>query len=219
MSGFSHRDHIENHYPITVMERVFDDVAPLNEALFELILDLDRRFHDSDDNAVRQGQVSTQGGYQTSTRMNLMTVKSAAIDRLRDELLMPAIRDYLATVFEGESDKLDPWPVGWANLLSPGDWQGPHFHPTPDNLASGVYYVRLPGDRPNPEGRIEFINPIPISVHHGYSSTRRLHPTEGKLVLFPPWYMHYVHPFGGERQRAVIAFDVLARKPGFQLVL
>ena len=216
--SLSHRDQVESHYPSTVMQRQFDGAGEVNRALFELIETLERRFRESDDNAVRSGKISTQGGYQTSTRMNLMTVADPAIGRLRDEMLLPAARDYLRAVFGAESERMKPWPVGWANLLSPGDWQGPHFHPTSDNVASGVYYVRLPENRPTPEGRIEFINPIPVSVNHGYSATTRLEPAEGLMVLFPPWYMHYVHPFRGEQRRAVIAFDILARKPGFDLV-
>ena len=70
---------------------------------------------------------------------------------------LKAIREYLAQVFDASgAAQLDPWPVGWANVLDEGDWQGPHFHPTEHNVASGVYYVRLPEERPNPEGRIEF---------------------------------------------------------------
>ncbi|MDX1569153.1 MAG: putative 2OG-Fe(II) oxygenase [Xanthomonadales bacterium] len=212
------KDQLENHYPILVMQRDFDGVAELNERLFELIEGLAERYADTPENAVKSGKISTQGGYQTSTESNLFTLESDAVRELRDDILLPAVRTYLEAVFGDEASQMDPWLVGWANLLAPGDWQGPHYHPTDSNLASAVYYVRLPGDRPNPEGRIEFVNPIQASTYHGYSATRRLHPREGKLVLFPPYYMHYVHPFKGDRRRAVIAFDVLARRPGMQLV-
>lgn len=216
MSSFS--DHLENHYPLLVMQRDFAGVDALNDRLFELIEGLAERYADTPDNAVKSGKISTQGGYQTSTETNLFTLDSSAVRELRDEYLVPAVRRYLEALFEEQASELDPWLVGWANLLAPGDWQGPHFHPTRDNLASAVYYVRLPADRPNPEGRIEFINPMPVSNYHGYSATRRLHPCEGKLVLFPPYYMHYVHPFRGGSKRAIIAFDVLARRPGMQFV-
>ena len=39
-------------------------------------------------------------------------------------------------------------------------------------------------------------------------------PREGRMILFPPWYVHYVHPFRGGGERAIIAFDILAQKPG-----
>lgn len=218
MSGFGYDDQSENHYPLRVMQRQFDGVAELNQTLYQAILSLERRFR-ATDNAVDSGEISTQGGYQTSTKMNLFSIEDPAIARFRDELVLPAARRYLEDVFGADgAARLDPWPVGWANLLDEGDWQGPHFHPTRDNVASGVYYVHLPQDRPNPEGRIEFLNPMPESIQHGYSPSRRLHPKTGKLVLFPPWYVHYVHPFRGSERRAVIAFDILSRRPGVDFV-
>lgn len=214
----SHTDQVEVHFPTTVMVRSHDGLEVLNRELMRLIRDLEDRYADTDENAVRQGTISTQGGYQTSTRMNLMTLDNAAVVSFRDQVLLPAAREYLQQVFGEESQQLNPWPVGWANLLHGGDWQGPHFHPTDKNVASGVYYVHLPEEKPAPEGCLEFINPIPTSVNHGFPFTRRVRPAEGRIVLFPPWYVHYVHPFRGEGERAIIAFDVLAQKPGLDLV-
>ena len=31
----------------------------------------------------------------------------------------------------------------------------------------------------------------------------------GDLILFPPYYIHYVYPFRGEGERCIVAFDVL----------
>ncbi len=212
------QDQFETHFPTTVMQREHPDSGDLNSALFGLIAALEDKYRGTEHDAVKEGMVTTQGGYQTSTRMNLFTMKDEAIARFRDQILMPAARSYLERVFEDQAGVLNPWPVGWANVLRAGDWQGPHFHPTQNNVASGVYYVRLPADTPPPQGCIEFLNPIPESVHHGFPPNRRLHPREGKIVLFPPYYVHYVHPFRGPGERAIIAFDVLAQRPGFELV-
>ncbi|MEM7707886.1 MAG: putative 2OG-Fe(II) oxygenase [Pseudomonadota bacterium] len=211
-------DDIEIHYPNTVLQRQLAGCESLNTALYELICQLAEQFENSPENAVGGGEISTQGGYQTSTRMNLFTVDNPTINQFVQEVLTDAVAAYVREVFGSESQQLSPWPVGWANLLRDGDWQGPHWHPTDKNIASGVYYVHLPEEMANPEGHIEFINPMPLSVNHGFPSTRRLTPREGKLILFPPWYTHYVHPFRGPGQRAIIAFDVLAQKPGLDLV-
>ena len=56
-------------------------------------------------------------------------------------------------------------------------------------------------------------NPHPISTMHGDSSSRRHQPAEGQLILFPPYYMHFVHPFKGDGERAVIGFDVRLQPP------
>lgn len=211
-------DRLDVHYPTTVLERSHQGVADINHSLYELIESLAERYADTPHNAVRQGLVSTQGGYQTSTATNLMTLDEPVIGQFRDRVLMPSVSAYLDAVFGEEAASLSPWPVAWANLLDEGDWQGPHFHPTDKNVASGVYYVHLPEEKPAPQGCIEFFNPIPQSVNHGFPATRRLHPEAGKAILFPPWYVHWVHPFRGPGRRAIIAFDILAQKPGLDLV-
>ncbi len=204
---------VEVHYPTTVLERQFEQVRESNRALFALVKSLAERYEHTGENAVASGQIATQGGYQTAGSINLFLLKDEVIRSFRDDLVMPAVRDYLDTVFGDESRHLNPWPDGWANLLRQGDWQRPHFHPTQRNVVCGVYYVAIPDDLPAPQGHIEFFNPIPVSVNHGFPSTRRLVPAEGKLILFPPWYVHYVHPFRGSGERCIIAFDVFAQRP------
>ena len=218
MSEFRYQDETEVHFPTTVMQRQYDDVDSLNQRLLQLIEKMRDQYADTDANAVGSGKIATQGGYQTSTNMNLFTLKHAVIKQFKERIIMPTALEYLRLVFGEQSKQLNPWPVGWANILAEGDWQGPHNHPTDKNVASGVYYVHLPDAKPKPEGCIEFINPIPESVHHGFPATRRLKPTEGLVILFPPYYTHYVHPFRGPGKRAIIAFDLLAQKPGMQLV-
>lgn len=204
---------IEIHYPTTVMQRRHSDVAELNGRLYALLRALAERYEATPQNAVASGQVATQGGYQTGGAMNLFLLKDDTVVRFREELVMPAVNDYLAHVFGAEARHFNPWPDGWANLLREGDWQRPHFHPTHRNVVCGVYYVHLPDELPEPQANIEFFNPIPVSVNHGFPSTRRLLPEEGKLILFPPWYVHYVYPFRGAGDRCIIAFDVFAQRP------
>jgi uncharacterized protein (TIGR02466 family) len=211
-------DELEVHVPTTVLQRQHSGVETLNAELYRILQGLSEQFADTSRNAVRSGAISTEGGYQTATDMNLFLLREPAIAQLRDEIVLPAANEYLRHVFGDLAEQFNPWPDGWANLLREGDWQRPHFHPSHRNVVCGVYYVHLPDDRPEPEGNIEFFNPILASVNHGFPSTRRLVPAEGKLVLFPPWYVHYVHPFRGGGERAIIAFDILAQKPGPNLV-
>lgn len=206
-SSFS--DSFETHFPTRVMQRRHENVADLNNDLFALIDDLRRRFAGSPDNAVNSGQISTQGGYQTSKAMNFLQRTEPAVVRFRDEVLLPAVKGYFDEIFGEAAAGIKYWMMGWSNVLTEGDWQGPHMHPTPYNLASGVYYVKLPPGKPEPQGCIEFINPHPISAHHGDTTTRRIVPHEGEMLLFPPYYMHYVHPFRGSGERAIISFDVI----------
>lgn len=205
----------EQHFPITVLSRQYNDAAALNDKLFAWIKDMAARYGDTGENAARDPAIATRGGYQTSRQMNLFQVERPEIRQFRDRYVLPAVHHYLRTVFSSEAEKVNPTLVGWSNLLGPGDWQGPHMHPTESNLASGVYYVRLPEVTP-PEGCIEFLNPHPISQHHGFTPSRRIVPSEGQLLLFPPFYLHYVHPLRSAEDRAIIAFDVLARSGKIQ---
>ncbi|MRX28245.1 putative 2OG-Fe(II) oxygenase [Kangiella sp. HZ709] len=207
---------LEVHYPTYVLQRDFSGLSDLHKSLYKNILALEQQF--ADKNAVKSGQITTEGGFQTPLDFNYFQQNDSVVNRFKTEILFPAINSYLSQVFGEESKKINPWPVGWANILRNKNWQRPHFHPTVKNIASGVYYLKIPKDAKSPEGDIEFINPVPISINHGYSNTRRITPVEGKLILFPPYYMHYVHPSSSNEDRVVIAFDVLSESPGFQFV-
>ncbi len=218
MTDMPFREQSQVHVPNLVLQRQFDQVDDLNRSLASMITQMADRDRDSDRNAVNSGLISTQGGYQTSTDFNLFQTDDASIRTFQNQLLMPAVSAFLSQTFGDEAAPLTHWPIGWSNVLNAGDWQGPHCHPTPSNLASGVYYVQIPENKPAPQGCIEFMNPIPQSMQHGHPATRRLHPVEGLLVLFPPWYNHYVHPFEGDGTRIIIAFDILAKSPKPQFV-
>ena len=218
MSQYQFGQSIEVHYPTTVLERDFIGVEGLNQRLRSFVLEWESAYRNTEENAARSGKVTTQGGYQTSLNKNLFELANDSIAELKKELVLPAVAAYLQAVFKEEVKNITPWLVGWANVLRKGNWQRPHFHPTERNLISGVYYVDVPEALAEPDGCIEFINPVPISVHHGFSTTRRIKPKTGKLILFPPYYMHYVHPFVSEKERIIIAFDVIGKPAGPKFV-
>jgi len=218
MSKFTYNNNIEIHYPITVMERKFNNINRLNNKLMAVIEALETEYRNTNSNAVKTDQITTQGGFQTPLNVNFFQIKEPAVQEFKKEVILPAVNDYLKEVFKEESQKINPFLVGWSNILQTGDWQRPHMHPTQTNLVSGVYYVNVPKMADNSEGHLEFINPMPISINHGFSNTSKVTPVSGKLVLFPPFYMHYVHPSKQQQKRVVIAFDVLAQNPNPQFV-
>jgi len=218
LSQVSFNQTIENHYPITVMERQYSNLEKLNKCLYSLIETFESNDKNTNKNAVNSGKISTSGGFQTSLDLNLFDSNNVYIQELKSSVILPSIKSYLNEVFEKESENIVPEVVGWSNILQAGDWQRPHMHPTVNNLASGCYYVHVPELTGKEEGRIEFINPMPVSVHHGYSNSRRLTPESGKLLLFPPYYNHFVHPLKSAGKRIMIAFDVIAVKRKTQFV-
>lgn len=87
------------------------------------------------------------------------------------------------------------------------------MHPKEYNIISGVYYVDVP-EQEAPAGDLYFVNPHPISVMAGAQSMTRSHtPVSGQLLLFPPYYMHYVHPMISDDPSVVVAFDVRLDSP------
>ena len=215
----TYQDEVEVHVPTTVMQRDHHGLETLNADILALVRKLANRYRDTDQNEVNNNTVSTKGGFQTATRMNFLDIQHPAVQRLKEQVIYPAVRDYLRHhLGEEASAQIDPWVNAWSNLLETGHWQAPHCHPSHGTIASGCYYVQYPGDIQPPAGNIEFINPIPESWHHGFPFSRRIEPVAGKLVLFPPWYVHYVHPFVSSQARCIVAFDVLPARPGSQLV-
>ncbi len=210
-----HDTRFEDHFPIHVMVSHHTGVDDINREISGIVRHL-RALHanDSKENEALSGTITTYGGYQTSKKMMFLDRKEAAIRQLRTEVILPGAARYLETAYGNKVEPSRTKIVSWANILSAGDWQAPHMHPTVGNLASGVYYVQVP-DKPQPEGCIEFLNPHPVAHHHGISLTRRLYPLAGDLIIFPPYYIHYVYPFKGDGDRAIIAFDVILSNTQF----
>ena len=218
MQDISYKGQFDIHYAVTVLERQFSGVDKLNLSLCDLLEQLEKDYKNTSKNAVHSKKITTDGGFQTELNNNLFESNNSAIVQLKNQLILPAVNEYLAEVFSEAATHITPYLVGWGNILGQGNWQRPHFHPTHKNLISGCYYLKIPPMQDSSEGHIEFLNPMPISINHGFSNSRKLQPAEGKLLLFPPFYMHYVHPIKSDTKRYVIAFDVLSESPGFKLV-
>lgn len=107
---------------------------------------------------------------------------------------------------------------GWANVLEAGDYNTLHSHP---NAAwSGVYFVTgTPGSVESDAfaGRLEFVDPRPaasLTYAGNMSADGRImtYAKPGRMVIFPAWLQHFVHPFRGEGLRISIAFNIFLRE-------
>lgn len=199
---------IELHFPTPVLTRTFLAADSINEALIALINTLEKTATRKNQPARTISENTTQGGFQTQLGTNILEDSNPAMRRLKQEIVMPSIEHYLANVLEVDPLFTPIEVTSWAVSLSAGDWQAPHIHPNEYTLISGIYYICVP-ERPEPEGYLEFINPVMSSVSLGQQNASRLHrPKAGEILLFPPYYMHYVHPMRGGGKRQVVAFDV-----------
>jgi uncharacterized protein (TIGR02466 family) len=205
----------EEHFPLTVMLSKHSGVDGINAGIARLLHGLRGQYlKDKDENEALSGTITTYGGYQTSKKMMFLSRPEPEVQALRDQMVQPAVQAYMQKVYGEQGQGVATRLVSWANILAAGDWQAPHMHPSTGNLISGVYYAAVP-EKPEPEGCIEFLNPHPVAHHHGVSLTRRIMPKAGDLVLFPPYYIHYVYPFRGEGERCIVAFDVLVQNTQF----
>lgn len=207
--------HFEEHFPLTVMQAHHSGLEDLNRAVAAILSGLrERHLTDKDENEALSGTITTYGGYQTPKKTMFLNRPEPEVQTLRDQVVQPGVQAYLDRVFDAQAKPIKTRLVSWANILKEGDWQAPHMHPSAGNLISGVYYAKVP-EKPAPEGCIEFLNPHPVAHHHGVSLTRRLMPREGDLILFPPYYIHYVYPFRGAGERVIVAFDAIIQNTQF----
>jgi uncharacterized protein (TIGR02466 family) len=105
----------------------------------------------------------------------------------------------------------------WANLSNSRYTRQPHTHY--DCAFSCVYYVKGNAN----SGNIEIMTPVAAKCHvvypqhileyNRFTSDRYWHePTPGKLLIFPAWIPHYVHPNLEEDERISIAFNTAFEK-------
>jgi len=195
---------LEQHFPTPVLLRSHTGIDELTNGLLQVM----ETASQNEANAASSADNTTQGGYQSADGERFLDRDDAAIRTLKGQIIWPAVESYLSQVLHCDPTFTPVSIFSWAVSLGACDWQAPHFHPKEYNIISGVYYVWVP-DSPEPEGCLEFINPNLNAVSIGNQPSRHLHqPRTGQVILFPPYYMHFVHPQKVDAKRHVIAFDV-----------
>ncbi len=161
---------------------------------------------------------SNAGGLQSAG--NLITWKDPCIETFRQRieklvsnLLQELIRD------DGRNRSFRLLIDSWANINRRGDYNIVHTHP--NCMFSGVYYV-TPGS-PDPDvphgGLLELLDPREaanyIQVTNTVLDARHFYENKpGRMLLWPSWVKHMVHPYVGEGHRISIAFNVNAVEDG-----
>ena len=117
------------------------------------------------------------------------------------------------------------WSVEmWANVSGKGAANESHVHP--GAVWSAVYYVDdgyagevdavLGGELVLYDPRMPFVRMLPFDLRYrrpdgnAADSQVSLRPTSGRIVMFPPWLYHSVHPFHGRGTRISIAMNANA---------
>jgi uncharacterized protein (TIGR02466 family) len=115
------------------------------------------------------------------------------------------------------------WSVEmWANVSAQGSANEAHVHP--GAVWSSVYYVdtgeegeeRLGGELALYDPRMPYSRMLPFDLRYRrpdgqvYQSLSAVRPIAGRLVMFPPWLLHSVHPYHGPHERISIAMNANA---------
>ena len=133
------------------------------------------------------------------------------IEKLVSNLLQELIRDM------GKNRSFELYIDSWANINRSGDYNVVHTHP--NCMFSGVYYVTR--GNPDPEvphgGLLEMLDPREaanyIQVTDTVLDARVFFENKpGRMLLWPSWVKHMVHPHVGEGERISIAFNVNVRE-------
>ena len=188
-----------------VLVRTIPEFEPINEALKDQIL----AAKDKDSGV----SVSNRGGWQSSP--DLWDWGTPEIETFKSWVHSSLLRMAALTTQEADLSKVDiDYVAGaWANVNTRGDYIDGHVHPDCDWAC--VYYAEIgeldPGwDR---NGKFELHDPRIMAqasklADYGFGRSLLIDPEPGKMILFPAWMEHSVHPFYGEGQRISIAANI-----------
>ncbi len=181
------------------------DSESLNAELKTLIL------KKAADDKTGYGTRSNAGGWQSAG--NLITWQDPPIQILKQriETMVFGLVEQLLRQ-DGSQRSFKMAIDAWANVNRNGDYNVVHTHP--NCMWSGVYYVD-PGkpDSAVPySGMLELLDPREsanyIQIQNTVLDARTfIENRPGRMILFPSWLKHMVHPFRGEGDRISIAFN------------
>lgn len=102
---------------------------------------------------------------------------------------------------------------GWAYINQPGDYRDPHVYPEVD--WASVYFVACADPDPgwDRNGQFELRDPRIMAQSsklggYGFARSLMIDPEPGKMILFPAWMEHGVHPSYGEGEQVAIACNI-----------
>lgn len=151
----------------------------------------------------------------TQTPGSLFATRSAALDGVHEQI-QAAVEDYIAGLpddathpFLSRKDSSFSFAGSWSCRLRSSGYHSNHVHN--EGWISSAYYVALPEEvraTTADDGALKF-SESKFALGERDRPERLVHPTVGKLVLFPSYFWHGTVPFTSQESRLTIAFDVL----------
>jgi uncharacterized protein (TIGR02466 family) len=203
---FDIRKNLSMLFATPLVLRDWADSEQLNESLAKLVLAKEK----SDEEGY--GTRSNAGGWQSGG--NLIKWPEPCIQTLKNRIEAVVFNLLGELVRKDGSERTFTLLIdSWANINRNGDYNVVHTHP--NCMWSGVYYVQ-PGvpDKSIPySGLLEILDPREaanyIQIRDTVMDAREfVDNVPGRMLLWPSWLKHWVHPFAGEGERISIAFNV-----------
>ncbi len=203
---------ISSLFPTLLVVHDWPGSEPLNGQLAELLLARERSSGESGAPGSRGAQRSNAGGWQSPG--NLIAWPDAPVKELkrRIESIVSGLIDQIIR----DTDRQRQFRLlidAWGNINRSGDYNVVHTHP--NCMWSGVYYVT----RGNPDpaipqnGLLELLDPREAANYLQIRNTildgrEFIDNAPGRMLLWPSWMKHMVHPYTGEGERISIAYNV-----------
>jgi uncharacterized protein (TIGR02466 family) len=188
-----------------LLVRTVPGYEKVNEALVEQVVAAR-----DEDQGVR---VSNRGGWHSSP--TLWDWETPEIEALKGWVHDGMLRMAALSTQETNLRNVDLEYVAgaWANINEHGSYNDPHVHPDCD--WSCVYYASSGEPEPGWErnGQFELRDPRVMAQSsklggYGFARSLLIDPEPGKMILFPAWMEHAVHPFYGAGERISIAANI-----------
>ena len=144
---------------------------------------------------------------------NLFAEKSQIFKTL-EQVIRSCVGSFVKQHNDNQSLLFRDWPAeyilnGWYMRLVKGGEISAHVH---QGWLSGVFYVRVPVEKKNNAGNIEFtLQGYDLPVVRNDFPRRVVTTQPGRLVLFPSSLPHRVFPFSGNEERISISFDIVPK--------
>ncbi len=193
-------------FPTLLVVYDWPDSDALNKELAELLLAREKSM------AKNGMQRSNAGGWQSPG--NLITWPEEAFQTLkwRIETLVLNLTDQIVRD-TGHKRTFRLTMDAWGNINRNGEYNVVHTHP--NCMWSGCYYVQKGNPDPaiRQNGLLEMLDPREAANYLAVDNTildgrEFVDNVPGRMLLWPSWMKHMVHPFVGTGDRISIAYNV-----------
>lgn len=208
-------------WPTRLLTRQLPGAAPANEALKEVLLQLEAGHTHSEKQAVFNDSSNEKTDLTTDyLQQELLSVDHPAIHWLAS-CINKTVADYLRNC---GVDVDVSWQLqAWANINRLGDYHNLHNHP--HSYLSGTYYVQLPKASEQQAGSRSDLDSCAISFYDPRGQANmtaikgdgqidpehRVQPVPGQILLWPSFLHHFVHPNLSSELRISVSFNVVLK--------